>query len=263
MVNISETKCIGCGSCIEDCIARCITLENGKAIAQGDCLLCGHCVAICPVNAVSIPDYDMEDVEELSSDTLALTPETLLHTIKARRSIRNYTKKQVEIEKLHLIAQAGRYTATAKNNQNCHFIFVQDELDTLKKQVWDFIDNLVTEQGTKLPKELLPFASFNKARKKHAEHDFLFRNAPAVLYITSDWPLDAGLAAQNMELMASAQGLGMLYNGYLARISDANDGLKSWLGIEGQTIKACMLLGYPNVHYKRTAPRKPANIIIK
>ena len=35
-------------------------------------------------------------------------------------------------------------------------------------------------------------------------------------YITSDWPFDAGLAAQNMELMAVALRLGALYNGYLA-----------------------------------------------
>ena len=60
-------------------------------------------------------------------------------------------------------------------------------------------------------------------------------------YITSDWPLDAGLAAQNMELMAVALGLGALYNGYLARITNANEKLKDWLGIKGKTIKACML----------------------
>ena len=88
-------------------------------------------------------------------------------------------------------------------------------------------------------------------------------NAPVVAYITSDWPLDAGLAAQNMELMAVALGLGALYNGYLARITNANEKLKDWLGIKGKTIKACMLLGYPNVSYERTVPRKEANVIWK
>ena len=63
--------------------------------------------------------------------------------------------------------------------------------------------------------------------------------------------------------MAVSQGLGALYNGFLARISDENKELKKWLGIEGKAIKACMLLGYPKVSYQRSAPRKPANVIWK
>ena len=99
--------------------------------------------------------------------------------------------------------------------------------------------------------------------KKDAADDYLFRNAPAVLYIVSDSPLDAGLAAQNMETMAVSLGLGVLYNGYLARISDANEELKQWLGIGDRTIRACMLLGYPARHYVRTAPRKAPDVIWK
>ena len=121
------------------------------------------------------------------------------------------------------------------------------------------------EEGNhrEIPRELLPYISFNRQRKANPKDDYLFRNAPAVLYITSDWPLDAGLAAQNIELMAVSQGLGALYNGFLARISDENKELKKWLGIEGKAIKACMLLGYPKIFYKRSAPRKPANVIWK
>ena len=77
------------------------------------------------------------------------------------------------------------------------------------------------------------------SRKKYctasAEDDYLFRNAPVVLYITSDWPLDAGLAAQNIETMAVSMGMGALYNGYLARITDCNMEAKKWLGIGGKT----------------------------
>ena len=87
--------------------------------------------------------------------------------------------------------------------------------------------------------------------------------APVVLFVTSDWPVDAGLAAQNIETMANALGMGALYNGFLARIADANEDLKKWLGIEGKTIKACLLLGYPDRKYARTAPRKEGNVILK
>lgn len=263
MITINHEKCIGCGKCAKDCIALAIKIIDGIAVPKADCLLCGHCVAICPANAVSIPDYEMKDIVEYNPDTFSLSPENLLNAIKFRRSVRDYKPLPIEDEKRDLLLQAGRYTATAKNNQDCHFVFVQDELDTLKKYIWDSIDSMESEGAKQIPKEFLPFVSFNRRRKKNPADDFLFRNAPAVLFITSDWPLDAGLAAQNIELMAVASGLGALYNGYLAGIADKNEALKDWLGISGKTIKACMLLGYPNVRYERTAPRKKANIILR
>ena len=64
MVTIDSNLCMGCGMCAADCIGKNILIEDGKAVVKKECFLCGHCVAICPVGAVSIPEYDMEDVEE-------------------------------------------------------------------------------------------------------------------------------------------------------------------------------------------------------
>lgn len=263
MVIIDEQKCVGCGWCAKDCIARNIIVTDGKAHVKHGCLECGHCVAICPREAIILEGYDMADVEEFDGDSFYLEPENLLHCIKFRRSIRDYRPKKVEPEVLEQILQAGRYTATAKNNQDCMFVFVQNEHETLKKMVWEYIENIGVEYGDAVPDSLKDYLAFDRRRKKNPEDDYLFRNAPVVLFISSDWPLDAGLAAQNMELMSASLGLGALYNGYLARIADANEALKKWLGIEGKTIKACMLLGYPNISYMRTAPRKEANVIWK
>ena len=69
-------------------------------------------------------------------------------------------------EKIAALFQAGRYTATAKNNQSSHFILVQQELSILKELVWDHIDALTKIPATELPKELIPFASFNRHRKE-------------------------------------------------------------------------------------------------
>lgn len=256
MIQIDE-KCVGCGICVKDCISQRLVVENGKAHATGPCLECGHCAALCPRNAVSILDYDMEDIEE---SEFSLDPEELLCSIKSRRSIRSYKPMPVEQMKLDMLLQAGRYTATAKNSQDCHFVFVQKELDTLKELVWKSIDEIEAAGFRNIPKEALPYIDFNRRRKANPADDYLFRNAPVVLFIASDYPLDAGLAAQNVELMANALDLGALYNGFLARITDRNDALKEWLGIPQKNIHACMLLGYPNVRYLRTAPRKKANV---
>lgn len=263
MISIDKEKCIGCGKCIKDCLAGKIKLEEGKAMYSGECIQCGHCAAICPCAAISIPEYDMEDVESYTKEDLDVDAEKLLNFIKFRRSIRDYKACPVEQEKLEKILQAGRYTATAKNNQDCHFVFVQNKLHKVKELVWNHVEEITDRSKGKLPKELVVFAVFNRRRKADPNDDYLFRNAPVVLFITSDWPLDAGLAAQNMELMAEALGLGVLYDGYLARLAEANAELKEYLGISDKTIKACMLMGYPNVSYERTAPRRKANVIWK
>lgn len=262
MVVIDEKKCIGCGLCAADCIAQNIVIEE-KARVKQDCFQCGHCVAVCPEGAVSIPEYDMADVEEYDADSFTLEPEAVLHSIKFRRSIRNYKPEAVPEDVLRTLAEAGRYTATAKNSQSNGFVFVQKEMAELKDRVWQFIDDIAHKDIREIDKAFLPYLVFNQRRKKDAGDDYLFRNAPVVLYVVSDSALDAGLAAQNMEMMGVSLGLGMLYNGYLARVSDANEELKQWLGIGDRTIRACMLLGYPAVHYARTAPRKTAGVIWK
>lgn len=257
MIIIDQEKCIGCGDCAADCIALNIKVEGGKAAPLRECLNCGHCVGVCPMAAIAIPEYDMEDVEEYDAEKFALSPEHFLRAVKFRRSIRSYKADKVEKEKLEKMAEAGRYTATAVNYQFNQFVFIQDELDKMKEYVWDFIEERKDEAAVR------PYLAFNERRKADPKDDYLFRNAPAVILVTSDRMLDAGLAAQNMEMMAVSMGLGVLYNGFLARITEINPELKKWLGIENKTICACMLLGYPDVQYLRTVPRKKAQVIWK
>ena len=263
MVQINLEKCVGCGLCAEDCIALNIEVKEKCANVKNDCFKCGHCVAICPTGAVSIPEYDMADVEEYESGSFELNPKQVLHAIKFRRSIRNYKQKKVEKEILEQILQAGRYSATAKNTQNCTFVFVQEELEKLKESVWGYIDHIAETEGRKVSRDFLPFVAFNRRRKADPNDDYLFRNAPVVVYIASDCTIDVGLAAQNMENMAVALGTGVLYNGFLARVTDINEDLKKWLGLEGKQIQACMLLGYPDRSYRRTAPRAEAKVVWK
>lgn len=260
MVKIDHDKCNGCGLCAKDCLALNIEVSEKKASVKGDCLQCGHCVAICPAGAVSIPEYDMDDVEEYQADSFQLDPAKLLHAIKFRRSIRSYQDKKVSREILKLLVQAGRYSATAVNEQGSRFVFVQEDLDGLKDRVWGFIDELEKRAGRDAA-ELAPYIRFNRRRKADPADDYLFRDAPVVLFITSERPLDAGLAAQNIENLAVSLGMGALYNGYLARIVEEDEDVKKWLGIDGKTVKACMLLGYPARRYVRTAPRREPDVI--
>lgn len=259
MVEIQRDVCIGCGLCAADCIAGSLEIRDGKAVKTRDCILCGHCVAICPTGAVSIPGYDMADVEEIGPGQAALDPDRLLKAIKFRRSVRDFKEKPVSREDLALLTQAGRYTATAKNSQGCRFIFVQKELAAFKSMIWSGIGRALKEDNP----DAGPFRGFYKEHMTDPRQDYLFRNAPAVLFIATDNSVDAGLAAQNMELLAVSRGLGFLYNGYLRRAAEMNPEARAWLGAGDKQLQACALLGHPAVEYKRTAPRRAADVILK
>lgn len=262
MVKIEAESCIGCGACVRNCLSQSLALENKRAVVKKACIQCGHCVAVCPVKAVSIPEYDMQDIEEHEEGMPNITTDTLLHTIKFRRSIRNYKQTPIEIEKAEKLIQAGRYTATAVNCQGCRFIFVQEQLTKLKEMVWNTIEKALNMPEGQSPEGIEAYRGFYEAHKADAKKDYLFRNAPAVLYIAAERTVDAALAAQNIEHAALSQGLGVLYNGYLVRASMQQPVL-NWLETNGKPLALCMLIGYPNVRFCRTAPRKKAEIVWK
>ena len=259
----TQKACLQCEKCINDCVAENLTIEGTGVRAKRDCIFCGHCVAICPIKAVSIPTYDMEDVDEIDSEVSRLNSSELLFAIKQRRSIRNFLANQIEREIIESIIQAGRYTATGKNAQDCCFIFVQDNLSLLKEKVWIAVERTVL-LGNEVPGDsiLLPgYKRFIEMRNREKPVDYLFRNAPSFLFVAAENPISAALASQNMELMAVSQGLGVMYNGYLVRTANAFPEIGKWLSSYGKRFYICMLIGYPNVKYARTAPRKPAEII--
>ncbi|GKT33784.1 4Fe-4S dicluster domain-containing protein, partial [Aduncisulcus paluster] len=74
--------------------------------------------------------------------------------------------------------------------------------------------------------------------------------------------LDAGLAAKSMELMARTLGIGSLLVGIFTTFANKSRSTKAYLGVaRREKIVACLALGYPDVKYVRTVPRRKANVI--
>ena len=147
LIEIDAGRCIGCGKCVADCVGSNLLVEDGTARVKGRCILCGHCVAVCPTAAVSIPGYDMADVEPSAPAGETIDAADLLRAIKSRRSVRSFKPEPVGRQELEFVLQAGRYTATAKNAQGCRFVVVQDDLAELKRLVWDGIEELACAAG--------------------------------------------------------------------------------------------------------------------
>lgn len=265
MVEIIKEKCTGCGACENECFIHAIRVDDGTAKVSRMCMDCGHCYAVCPVKAVVTPGQPEDDVIEFSERKQVPHPDgdRFLEAVKSRRSIRNYKNIPVEKEKMAKVLEAGRFTPTGGNMQNVRYIFVQDQLDEVKEMTWNGLENFFgSETGRKFAETGL--GGFLKEmlheHRNDPAKDRLFFNAPALLLVVTDHMLNGGLAAANIEMMASAEGLGVLYSGFIQRGLTANPDACEKLGVKPQDIKACMLVGYPDVTYLRTAPRKPVKV---
>jgi ferredoxin len=55
-VKVDQEKCTACGSCVSDCPAEAIKIEestNKAEVDEANCLECGVCVGECPVSAIT------------------------------------------------------------------------------------------------------------------------------------------------------------------------------------------------------------------
>ena len=113
-----------------------------------------------------------------------------------------------------------------------------------------------------IPAETL--GRFIENRRADPKDDYLFRDAPAVLFIESPDPLDAGLAAGAIEMVAHTLGIGVLYNGYLRRVVDSCPAARAYFDMSDERgLNVCMLLGYQQKRYYRTVPRRFPSVVLR
>ena len=249
MFKVNREKCIACTQCIKDCPTRVISLKDGKAdINNEGCIKCAHCVAVCPVDAVSSDDYNMNEVKPYNKESFSIESENLLNFIKFRRSVRHFKNKPVEKEKLEQIIEAGRFTQTSTNSQDVSYTVVTDKLDELKELAYSslkkkgeyILANLTPETEHLKRYANMWLHSYSEFKKDPIKNDRLFFNAPAVIF---------------------ALGLGTFFSGFLLVASQDNKEILDLLEIkDGKQIISCLVIGYPDVKYHRTVPRKKANI---
>lgn len=260
VILIDESKCIGCGNCVKVCPASHIDLiDNKAAVSDGSCLECGHCYAICPTNAITMADYDCTDCDRMGSFSQFDEDEMLL-AMKSRRSVRFFKDTPVTHEQIHKIIEAGRYAPTATNMQNISYtVITGEQLAETEKACVSLFRNA------------LKFARlFSSAAKKYDIHDhFFFFNAPAAILVTAEKsPMDlfgcdinSGLASAYMEIEAESMGLGVLYSGFTVINARMNRKVKKLLKLDKkQKTVACLVIGYPDIQFKRIPPRKPAKL---
>lgn len=248
-ITIDAGACIGCGQCVLDCPSHNIFIQEDKAAVRGqDCIKCGHCVAICPKAAVNMSGYG--ELPEPYRQQTRLDPQELKQALKTRRSMRQFQQKAVPSEVIKAIIEAGRQTPTAKNAQDISYHVVQEHRAQYEAM------------AVRLFRKLLPFVRifYPAARNMKIDDHFFLKNAPVAIVICSEQPINGGLAASNMALMAEAHGLGVLYSGFFTIAVNHSKKLRKALGVTRGKSVTTLVLGYPNVHYHRTVQRENALI---
>lgn len=249
-VIISTEKCIGCGLCEKDCPTYNIKVIDGKAVLCGImCLKCGHCASVCPKKAIELSGFEEEPLPVSDSDRL--DPDELLSAIRARRSIRHFKDIPVERDKLDKIIEAGRYTPSGGNSQGVSYILLAENISAVEKKAIAFLRPLKSFGGV-----------FSRTIREFKIGDhFYFNGAPAVIVVVCQNKVDGALAASNMELMAQAQGLGVLYSGLFSIAATLSHGVRRATGLKrGEKVVTTLVIGYPDVRYFRTAQKERASV---
>ena len=259
---IDHNQCIRCGQCVNACVAKHLYLENGEVKAmEGACIECGHCYAVCPTKAVSMVGYDCSDCDAIGSFAQFDEDEMLL-AMKSRRSIRRFTAQPVTDEQVRKIIEAGRYAPTATNMQNISYTVLRgDKLAEIEREC------------VALFRKALKFAGLfsSAAKKREIDDHFFFFNAPVAIIVSAETgptdkfgtDINGGLASAYMEIEAESMGLGVLYSGFTVINARLNRKVKKLLNLgKKQKPIACLVVGYPDICFRRVPPRKAVKMRI-
>lgn len=211
--------------------------------------MCGQCSAVCPRKAISVSGYN--DITTETQGDIRLNPDDVLNVIRFCRSTRNFKSTEIPEETIEKIIEAGRLTHTAKNIQDVSFVVLHKEKERVEKM------------AVTLFRAAKPLADLfvPMARSSEIDDSFSFFNAPVAIVILAKETTNGVLAAQNMEFVAEASGLGVLYSGFFTAAANLSPKIKNAIGVpKGKKVAMTLVVGYPSVKYLRSTAHKKAEV---
>lgn len=158
----------------------------------------------------------------------------VIQTIMSRRSIRKYLDKQVEHEKLAVIAKCGINAPNGMNQQPWAVRVVENQ---------EFIKGITEIFKKENPEQV----------KRDANFKNMYRNAPNIIVVATPkgrGQVDAGLMGENMMLAAKSLGLGTCCLGGPVRFLQGSEACKPYLAQlnlpDGYEICYILAVGYPD-----------------
>lgn len=162
--------------------------------------------------------------------------ESLLKSLKDRRSVRKYQDKKIDDSVIEEIIGLAAYAPSWKNSQSVRYIVIEN-----KDMINDIAQNCVMDfeynKKTILNSPALILVTTVASRSGY-ERDGSFSTSKETHWES----FDAGIATQTLALAAYEYGLGTVIMG----IYDEDKVIKAASIPEGQKVSAMMAIGYPD-----------------
>jgi nitroreductase len=196
----------------------------------------------------------------------------VIQTIKERRSVRNFEKKNVDKELIQDLIQVGKFAPSAENRQPWRFIVITN------KNLMKELSLMVREELKKLLKRrFIKKFSIKELKDEEilkllygvsfSEDDLIFFDAPVVIFILTEKKLfndeSCACCAQNIMLAAQSCGLGSCWIGFASILGMKKEVMKKIGAPNGYHIAATIALGYPKEKIKKLPLRNVEADIIK
>jgi len=201
---------------------------------------------------------------EVLTDNIKATGEQIsnavLDNIYQRRSVRNYSDKEISDEIIREIIRAGTYAPSAVNKQPWRFVVVKnrqliDEYDERARKAF-----LAAYEDTDNPDLIGYVRHLSKPTTRILYEAPVFILVFAAPDIIDD--RDCALAAENMMLAARSLGIGSCWIGLAAGLGNDMEFLKEVEVPEGHKLIAPLIFGYPAKDNLK-APARNADVILK
>jgi ferredoxin len=288
---IDYTRCKACGTCTLVCKDMSLVIKDKKLVINETpffgCLACGQCAAVCPNEAIHIEGRTMsaDDLVKMPSKESLPGYEALYSLMLKRRSVRDFSEKEVEEEAIEKIISATSTAPMGIPPSDVQILVLKgrdkvrqfsfDFIDYLKSIRWFFSPFMIFLMRPFLGKDnynmfksfILPLFRFLVERKEKGE-DWLLYNAPLAMYFYgtqySD-PADPVIAATYATLAAESLGLGSCMIGSVAPVlKSCGRRFKQKYGMNPKGKDGIVVIfGYPKVKYHRAIKRTLAKIHTK
>ncbi|MCD8077345.1 MAG: nitroreductase family protein, partial [Lachnospiraceae bacterium] len=234
--------------------------DHGVAIDLSKCVRCGHCVSVCPGGHMENPLSPRQ--EPVGTP---LPPAQAVQFLRTPRSVRYYREELVPREKLAELLDIGRYPQTGENSQGIRYLVVSG------REKLDELNHLYCRLAREIPED---FPGYYKIQHTvHLQetygHDALFYNSQHLILAISDesletWRQNAQFSLTFISLLAPSLGLGTCWVGLLEFLACFHPYMEEFAEAvhlpTGTRICGCMLVGYPDVQFRRLVERDPLQI---
>ena len=269
LFTVDQNKCKRDGLCAKECPMQIINFTNQEDFpspseaAEQFCLECGHCVAICPHGALVLKEIPLAEYMPVQKELLP-DSQQVRALMLSRRSIRRYKQTPVPHGVLEELLETVRYAPTGSNQQQVQWTVVESPSETrhMASMVIDWSKTVLEY----IPDETMKMRMKKLSDAWEAGQDRILQGAPHVIIAHAPTEMrsvatDCVIALTYLELYAHGQNLGTCWAGYFTTAVNAYPALKEALGIpvENQCFGALMI-GYPQVGYKRIPQRKAAHV---